>query len=72
MPFFPNATGFTVEKTTMNDIAGNYTEDNNTTNNTTTDSNNTKAETLTNSHNNSSQRIAVGGFAIPLTVDVLY
>ncbi|KAF9501816.1 hypothetical protein BDN71DRAFT_1438512 [Pleurotus eryngii] len=71
MPFFPNATNFTVEKPTMNDIAGNYTEDNNTTNNTTTDSNNTKNETMTNSHNNSSQRCC-WWVCHSFHVDVLY
>ncbi|KAJ8696272.1 hypothetical protein PTI98_006153 [Pleurotus ostreatus] len=60
MPFFKDASNFTIKDATMNDIAGNYEENNTTKNNTITDSHNTTTETITDSHNDYSRSIVSG------------
>ena len=67
MPFFEGATKFSITNATMNDVAGNYEENNTTKNTTISDSNNTTTETTTNSHNDRSRSFVKGGFATTLT-----
>ena len=64
MGFFNKASNFTINGTTMNDVGGDYTTNNNTTNDNRSNCNNMKKSTVQGSYNNHSQRVVAAGACV--------
>ncbi len=60
MPFFKGATDFEIHDSTFNDVKGDYTANNTTTNRNLTNSNNKRVKTVENSYNDGSVEWSTG------------